>query len=263
VVLARLRWGATHTPEAAPWASLTAADVAHLRDALVRRYPTGGTARRLWHVLRGVVRECDRLGTLAEPAAKLLAVKPPPGQPRRVGRELAPADQGAMVAAAGGLDTPAGLAVALLCALGLRVSEAAALRVADWIPADRTLVVRTVKGGRLRLLAAPPALARACDRATAGRPTTEALLGGATPPHPRTLWRWWRAAAAARGVATTGTHDGRRTVLSGCLERTGDLNLAATIAGHRSPASTAAYDLRAARAARRLLAEQPEPWTEA
>lgn len=51
----------------------------------------------------------------------------------------------------------------------------------------------------------------------------------------------WRRIAARAGVASTGTHDGRATLATELLDKTGNLRLVQEVLGHSSVATTQVY----------------------
>lgn len=139
-------------------------------------------------------------------------------------------DVEAMLAACDGDDE---LAMVALCSYaGLRISEARSIT-----PKLATGGVLTVlgKGYKMRRVPVSPKLAEilAGIEREPGQPyvglTDDAARGR------------WRRIAARAGVSSTGTHDGRATLATELLDKTGNLRLVQEVLGHSSVATTQVY----------------------
>lgn len=147
--------------------------------------------------------------------------------------------------------------VSLLVLSGLRVSEALAADVEDLghDGGHRVLTIRA-KGGAETKIPLPPQVARAVDRATAGR-TTGPILATSTGKRMdrrhahRTVQRLARLAGVA-DAEHIGPHDLRHTAVTGVLNMTGSIDAGQRFARHASPVTTQVYDHR-----RRTLDDHP------
>ena len=188
-------------------------------------------------------------GALASnPAAKLPRVR----QPRTVPRALAGADVRRLLAALP--DQRAMAIIQLMVGLGLRCVEVSRLRMEDYDPAGRTVLV-TGKAGHQRVLPVPTAASQALDlylrqAGVVGGP----LLGRYDRPHeplkPGTVSKMAMEWVAAAGIKHR-VHDGvsahalRHTAASDVLDRCGDLRVVQEMLGHANLATTSRYLRRA------------------
>lgn len=253
-----------HDAETLRWSALRYQHTQAVRAALAARYAPA-TANRMLAALRGVLRECWRLGQIdAETyhrAADLPAVR---GTTLPRGRALTHGELRALFAACAADPSPAGRRDAALLAVlygaGLRRSEAAALHRSDYDAESGALVIRAGKGGRARVAyatngardaldqwlevrgAAPGALFVRIRRG--GRITTDRLTDQA-------VYHILRERAKAAGVREFSPHDLRRTFIGDLLDAGADLATVQQLAGHANVATTARYDRRGEAAKRR------------
>jgi integrase len=147
-------------------------------NAWAQQAPTArGSARRLQ-----VARQFARFWALFDPRTQI----PPEGRfgpaPRRRAVHIySAAEIVDLLQAARRLSVPHSVApdtlralLGLLACTGLRISEALALRLSDWDPAEAVLTVRRSKFGRSRHVPLAPTAAHALDRFLQARPKTRA-----------------------------------------------------------------------------------------
>ena len=264
--LAQLASGGTMTAETCPWQELTYAHTAALRSALLERYSSPATVNRHLAALRGVLRECLRLGLMSpEDHVRAIDLAPARGSRLPAGREVAPGEIHALFAACAADTSPAGARDAALLALlygcGLRRSEAVALDVASYDAATGELRVLG-KGNKARLAFLTNGTRRAveawlavrgdapgallCPVNKAGKVTVRRMTDQAV------LYRL-RTRAEQAGVATFSPHDLRRSFVSHLLEAGADISSVQGLAGHASVTTTQRYDRRGDGAKRRAV----------
>lgn len=223
------------------------------------------TANRGLSALRGVLRECWRLGLMTseecQRASDLGAIR---GETLPRGRALGAGELAALMGACGADPSPAGARDGALLALlyggGLRRSEAVALDVADHEAETGQLTIRAGKGHRDRTAYAsngaalaladwlvirggePGPLFTAIDKG--GRVGADRLSGQA-------VLVALRKRARQAGVARLSPHDLRRSFVSHLLDAGADITTVAKMAGHASVTTTARYDRRGETAKRR------------
>lgn len=252
VIAAVLAPGAT--PETLPWHRLRYQHTQAVRAALADRYAPGG-ANKMLCALRGVLKECRRLGLMtAEDATAAADLAPVRGSRLPAGRALAHAELRALFETAAPRDAAL---LAVLCGCGLRRAEAAGLDLADYDRAAAALRVRG-KGNKERRVPVPPDVARALAAWLAVRGIEPGALFWSqdpghlgdrlTPDGARTVLA--RLASRA-GVASFSPHDLRRSYVSALLDAGADLSTVQKMAGHASPNTTARYDRRGEDAMRR------------
>jgi integrase/recombinase XerD len=147
---------APHTAETLPWPSVGYQHVAAVRAALLERGKAPATVNKTLAAVRGVLKECWRLGLVDgehyQRAADVQGVRATT-LPR--GRALAGGDLMALMRWCAQDATPRGARDAALLALlyggGLRRSEAVAAQLADYDPETGALTVRHGKGDKARI----------------------------------------------------------------------------------------------------------------
>lgn len=224
-----------------PWHLVRYEHVQALRSVLVGRYQPA-TVNRTLAAVRGVVKECWRLGLIpSEVLQRVGEVKGLPRGGRPAGRMLSQEELASLWAVATDEER---VLLALLFRCGLRREEAAAVRACDVEILDpRAVVVRVHagKGGKDRDV---PASGRAAE-VLARRASSlggEELLAGVTSG--RSAYRRLDAVRIRAGIAPCSPHDLRRSFVSHALDASGDLATVATMAGHSDPRTTARYDRR-------------------
>jgi len=249
------------------WSAVRYQHAQAVRARLAERYAPA-TANKMLCALRGAVREAWRLGLLSaenyQRTADLEAVK---GETLPAGRALSAGELRALLAVCAADASPAGPRDAALIAVlyggGLRRSEAVALDVADYDPADGALTVRHGKGGKARVVYATNGAADALvdwlltrgDGAGAlfspvnkgGRVGDRRMSGQAV------MGILLRRARQA-GVSHVRPHDLRRTFVSDLLDAGADISTVQRLAGHATVGTTARYDRRGEAVKRRASA---------
>ena len=239
-----------------PWHLVLYQHAAAVRSCLAdHRAPS--TANTYRSALRGVMRECWRLGYLKyDGLARILDVEAVHGSRLLRGRALS---RGELVAVFGHLvDQPAAAArrdaalVAILCASGgVRRAEASSLQLGDLDRATGRLVVRG-KGNREReVWLSDEAIQAVEDWLLVRGEEPGALLlpvekdrrtvrhrepdGSPARLSESTVRLACRRRAAQAGLRAFSPHDLRRTSISDLLDLTGDLSLVSELAGHGQP----------------------------
>lgn len=264
-----------------PWAALRAHHVGALRARLVSDKKAPATVNKALSALRRVMYEAHLLGFVTdEEIGKLAHVRNDAGQREPAGRALTD-DELEKLCRACDDGTNAGkrdaAIVALMAGMGLRRAEAAEADVADYDARKGTLRVRG-KGNRARFAYPAPGTRAALDAwlTVRGRapgpllaPVSKAgavRRGGITG---QTLAARVQLRARAAGILRVrgpgnehrcSPHDLRRTYITRALGST-DLAMVQSLAGHKSPVTTARYDRRpeAARAAAARRLDLPFP----
>lgn len=241
---------AAHTP----WHQLLPSHTGAVRSVLVDRY-SPATANRMLAALKGVLKECWRLGLMdAETLERLRDLPPARGSRLAAGRHVGDAELAALFVACGA--SPRGLRDAALLALafggGLRRSEIVSVTLADLDLAEGG--VRVVGKGNKE---------RQVFLASGGTGALEAWLAvrGKEPGpllHPvrkgghiirramsaQAVHDALRALARTAGVERLSPHDARRSWVGNLLDAGCDLATAQRLAGHASPNVTSRYDRR-------------------
>lgn len=252
-------------PEAVPWQALRYQHCQAIRSALAEAH-TPATANRHLAALRGVLKECWRLGLMAaEDYHRAVDFKRISGgsavsQSER-GRHLSTGELNALIAACDD-GSKAGARDAAIIALaylgGLRRSELAGLQLTDWNPSECTLLVRG-KGDKKRIIPIGDGAHDALlDWLTVRGGWAGALfvrvrkgdhLGdeGLTGQAIYTIMANRAEQAGVKGFAP---HDLRRTFAGDLLDAGADIATVQQLMGHASVSTTAGYDRRGARAKR-------------
>jgi integrase len=271
----RLGW------EQLPWHLIRYQHAAAVRSWLAdHRSPATANAYR--SALRGVMRECWRLGYLEyEELARILDVESVKGARLRRGRALS---RGELVAVFGqlvGEDTTAARRDAALLAVlyasgGVRRAEATSLQLADLDRQSGRLVVRG-KGNKEREAWLSEEALRAVEDwlRVRGEEPGGLLLpiekdqrtvrhrnhdGSPARLSESTVRLSCRRRAVQAGLSVFSPHDLRRTSISDLLDLTGDLALVSELAGHANPQTTKRYDRRPAENRRRAARSLHVPY---
>jgi len=253
------------------WHELRYQHTAALRTYLAEHYSASSAARML-AALRGVLKECWRLGLIpAEDYQRAVDLRPVKTQTQSAsGRALTPREADRLISAptAGNKALAARnrAIVATLLLTGMRRAEAAALRWSDIDFENGVITVRRGKGGKARVVAvygeaALTALADWQMYQPTGYQTVFVAVkknGECGPDRPLTttaIYEAVTAAAAAVGIQAK-PHDLRRTLITEMLATGGSLQDAQAQAGHASGSTTMRYayaiDARKRRSAGRL-----------
>ncbi len=248
------------------WPKLTYAVTQALRARLLERYAPA-TVQRTLAALRGVLRECWRLGIMsAEDYQRAADVRVGRWERLPRGRALGAGELRALFQACatrGVIGARDAALIALLYGAGLRRAEAVALDLADFDIDSGALMVRRGKGDKDRqvyLANGGQHAVRAWleHRGTEPGPLLFAVAkGGHIVSRRLTSHAAFKALAALghrAGVAQFGPHDLRRTFVSDLLDNGADIATVARLAGHAQMETTRRYDRRPEEAKRRAAA---------
>jgi integrase/recombinase XerD len=242
--------------EETDWASIRYQDTSAVRSWLVKRYAPN-TAKRLLAALRGVLKECWRMGLMQhDDLAKATDLSSVLGQSEPSGRALSNDELQKVFDACHRDISPAGVRdgaiVALLYGLGLRRSEVVSLDLSDYNPAQGTITVHG-KGNKPRLGYALQQVHALLDSWLNLRGDWEGPMfspinkgGGLATSRftPQGLALVVKKRAAEAGVDTFSCHDLRRTFITNLLDSGCDLSTVQKLAGHRNISTTVIYDRR-------------------
>lgn len=218
---------------ARPWAWLEPGDTAAVRATLAERYAPA-TANRHLAALRGVLRECWRMGLMDADRYQRCADVPDVRQSKLpTGRMLAPHELAHLLEAPCARDRAM---VALMAGCGLRREETCALDVAD--VTGSSVTVRGGKGNKDRVVPMPPWVAGIVRSAMpdGDGPLLRNADGG------RLSVGGINYLLGRLGVPCS-PHDLRRTYCSNMLD-VADVVTVQQLMGHASTTQTARYDRR-------------------
>ncbi len=240
------------------WHKLGYQHTALIRTTIAENYAPA-TANKMLSALRGVLKECFRLGYLsADDYARAKDLPAIRGSAPPKGRALSQAELQALFDICDkDSDTARGARdVALLAVLygcGLRRSEVVALDVSDYDREGSQLVVRTGKGNKGRISYAGGGANKAIERWLSFRGEAEGPLfcpiikGGRITIRRMTdqavLYILQRRAKET-GAKTFSPHDIRRTFIGDLLDAGADIATVQHLAGHANVQTTARYDRR-------------------
>jgi integrase len=243
--------------ETLAWSMIRYQHAQAVRTVLLERYAPA-TANKMLAALRGVLRECWRLGLMSADdyrrAADLEAVR---GTTLPRGRALSAGELRALFEACAADPTPAGRRDAALLALlyggGLRRSEIVALDVDDYASRTGELRIRQGKGRKERLVYASNGAGQALEAWLQVRGVDPGPLFVPVDKAGRIVLRRLtdqvvakalRKRAKAAGVTAFSPHDLRRTFISDLLDAGADICTVQGLAGHANVQTTARYDRR-------------------
>jgi site-specific recombinase XerD len=240
-----------------PWERLGPQHTAAMRAALADRHAPA-TCNKVLSALRGVLRECWRLGLVsAEQYQRAADVGGVRGSTLPRGRALGQGELRALLEVCESQAQPAGSRNAALVAVaygaGLRRAELVALDLGDFETATGELRVRHGKGRKQRLAyvtnGGRAALldwiaARGAEPGPLFCPITKAGRVVLRRLAPQTVLDVLGRLAGAAGVAHFSPHDLRRTFCSDLLDAGADVASVQRLAGHANVATTLRYDRR-------------------
>ena len=239
-----------------PWASLRYQHTQAVRTELAERY-SPATANKALSALRGVLRECFRLGLMsAEDYTRASDVEAVKGSTLPKGRELRPGELSALFDAcdattAGGSRDAALLAV--LYGAGLRRAEVVGLDLGDYDAETGLLRVRAGKGRKDRTAYATNGAKAALDAWITARGQEPGPLF--VPVHKSERIRLQRLTGQSvldilervrvrAKVKPFSPHDCRRSFITHLLAGGADISTVQRMAGHASVVTTQRYDRR-------------------
>lgn len=261
--------------ETFPWHMLRYQHTQAIRTMLAEQY-SASTANRHLSALRGVLKECWRLGyTDAETyhrAADLKAIKGEKAAQAEKGRHLQAGEFSAMLTACqdgtqAGYRNAALLSVGYAC--GLRRSELTGLDVADFDADAEALTVRQGKGNKERIVpVSGGALGALLDwlhvRGDAPGPLFVGIRRGDNPTGdrltPQGVYDILAGLAARAEVKDFTPHDLRRTFAGDLLDAGADIATVQKLMGHANVSTTAGYDRRDAKAKRAAVQRLHVPY---
>jgi site-specific recombinase XerD len=263
-----------------PWEQLRYQHVTLLRTEFTERWTSLSHVNKHLSALRGVLRECWRLGLMtAEDYQRAADVGNVKGSREPAGRNIHGDEISAFLSVClADESVPHGTRdaalIAVLQSTGIRRAEAAAARLEHYDHGERSLRV-IGKGNKERTVYIHQTASPYLDRWLV-------TLGARRGPIFRRIDRWdhigddpltARAIGyivnerrAQAGLPRLSTHDFRRTFIGDFIDAGGDLVQAQKLAGHASATTTASYDRRPGRALRtavdRLSLPSPDQLTD-
>ncbi len=247
------------------WYELRYQHTTFIRSTLAQAYKPA-TANKMLSALRGVLKECFRLGYMSaedyERARDLSAIK---GYSLLPGRSLSQGELRRLFEVCtesnkknrGARDAAV---VALLYGCGLRRSEAAALDLADYNPEAGEVRVRGAKGRKDRITYAAGGAQDAIEawvevRGGEPGPLLYPINKGDRIQRRRmsdqAIYDILRRLGREIKTKSFAPHDMRRTFIGDLLDAGADLSAAQQLAGHANVQTTARYDRRGERAKKR------------
>jgi site-specific recombinase XerD len=264
-MIARLLTKGSADAEGVNWSSLKYPQTAAIRAALTERYAPN-TTKRMLAALRGVLKECWRLGLMVhDEYARAADIAPVRGQLPPRGRALNEGELEALFRSCQRDPSPAGVRDAailgLLYGLGLRRSELVRLDVADFHSGDGVLTIqgkgnqartghvveeaRTVLGRWLRV--------RGVANGPMFFPLTKSGHFLSRRLTSEGVAQILVKRAAEADVDRFSCHDLRRSFVTHLLDAGADLAVVQKLAGHRQISTTAVYDRRGEAAQRNAV----------
>jgi integrase/recombinase XerD len=255
--------GGRLTAEHLPWATLGYQHMMALRTALTQGYAPA-TANRILTAVRGVLKECRRLGYIShEQQMRVSDIPPIRGERLPKGRMLTPNELAKLFRTCAEDLGPMGrrdaALIAVLYATGLRRSEVVGLDMCDYDATTGALIVRAGKGNKDRQLFTGSGAAQAVWEWLVIRGDAPGPLFVPINKSGRLISRRLsdkaivhilKERAAEAAIKAFSPHDLRRSFISGLLSSGVDLVTVSAMAGHASVTTTAKYDRRGEEAKR-------------
>jgi site-specific recombinase XerD len=216
------------------------------------------TANKMLSALRGVLRECWRLGLMsAEDYHRAVDISAVKGTTLPRGRALAGGEIRALLATCATDASAAGIRdaamLAVLYASGLRRTELVSLDLADYDSESGALTVRHGKGHRARISYVADGAAHMLGdwlevRGSDSGPLFVAINKGGVlrmgPLSTQTVLGVTSKRGKDAGLAHFSPHDLRRSFVSDLLDAGADISAVQQLAGHANVQTTARYDRR-------------------
>lgn len=262
--------------EQIPWEQIRYPHAVLLRAEFTGKWPSFSHVNKHLSALRGVLKECWRLGLMsAEDYQRTRDVENVTGSREAAGRNIHADEILALLAACvAGESIPRGVRdaalIAVLQSTGIRRAEAATALIERYDHGERALKL-IGKGNKERTVyihqTAVPYLDRWLVTVSARRGPVFRHVDrwghiGVEPLSSRAIGYILNERREQAGLPRLSTHDFRRTFIGDFIDAGGDLVQAQKLAGHASATTTAAYDRRPGRALRtavdRLSLPSPE-----
>jgi len=256
-----------------PWEQIRYPHVMLLRTGFTERWASPSHVNKHLSALRGVLRECWRLGLMSgEEYWRARDVENVKGSRELAGRNIHAEELAAMLAASLADErVPHGVRdaaiVAVLQSTGIRRAEAADALIERYDHGERSLRV-IGKGNKERTVYLHQMAVLYLDRwlVTVAARRGPVFRGidkwgniGTKPLSARAIGYIIDERREQAGLPRLATHDFRRTFIGDFLDAGGDLVQAQKLAGHASATTTAAYDRRPGRALRKAVDELTLP----
>lgn len=247
------------------WDRIEYRHTAAIRAALAEAYAPS-TANKMLSALKGVLRECFRLGHIpADQLSRACDIPSVKGSRESKGRSLSRKELGSLLKTCA-RDTKRNRGsrdysmISLMYSLGLRRSEIVDLDVQDYSPQERKLTIRAAKGNKDRTSPITDHLAQSMDNWLSLRGERNGPLF--LPVVKSGSLRWDRMTdqgvlyilqrrGREAGIGGFTPHDLRRTFIGDLLDEGADLSTVRQLAGHSNVQTTARYDRRGDEAKRR------------
>jgi site-specific recombinase XerD len=256
-----------------PWHQIRYQHSAAIRAALAERYAPA-TANKMLAALRGVLRECRRLGLMtADDCAMASDIKPIRGHRLPAGRAITKEEIKLLMGACLSDSSILGCrdaAIFSVLRVGCRRSEVVALDKKDFDAGEGSLKVRG-KGGKERLIYVPDsAIAHLQEWVECrGWHTKSSALfhpinrGGKVVQARRltdqAIAQILNKRAEQAGITDVSCHDWRRTFIGDLLDNGTDIVTVQKLVGHSNPATTSRYDRRGEQSKKRAIAALDNP----
>lgn len=258
------------------WWNLRYQHTALIRSTLSGLYAPA-TANKMLSAVKGVLRQCFRLGYMSsDDYGRAADVPPVRGTRLSPGRSI---DRGELFALfrhcaeddkkLRGIRDAAILSLLYVC--GMRRTELTELMVSDYDPDTLEVRVRG-KGSKERMNYAEGGADRILNRWLELRGTENGPLilpvnkGGrivyGEPMRDQSIYKIVKRRQREAGVKDLSPHDFRKTFIGDILDAIGDLSAAQQLAGHSDPRTTSRYDRRGERAKRKAASHLHVPYFE-
>lgn len=247
-----------------PWEQIRYPHVVLMRTEFTERWESLSHVNKHLSALRGVLRECWRLGLMtAEDYQRAGDVGNVKGSREAAGRNIHGDEIAALLTACLADESVArgvrdAALVAVLQSTGIRRAEATDARIERYDHGERSLRI-VGKGNKERTVYLHEAAVPYLDRwlVTAGARRGPVFRGidrwghiGTEPLTARAIGYILNERREQAGLPRLSTHDFRRTFIGDFIDAGGDLVQAQKLAGHATATTTASYDRRPGRALR-------------
>lgn len=256
------------------WHGLRYQHTAYIRSELAGHYAPA-TVNKMLSALRGVLKECFRLGYIsAEDYERARDLSPVRGSSVSPGRSLSREELTMLFEfcrknAKGAQGARDAALVAVLYGCGLRRGEVVGLEISDYDAQSGELKVRGGKGRKDRIVyvtgGSASAIAAWLDfRGFGDGPLFNPINKGGRIEHRKmsaqAVYNILRRLSRQIQSRSFAPHDMRRTFIGDLLDAGVDLSSAQQLAGHSNPQTTARYDRRGERAKKQAASRLDVPY---